>query len=89
MQEVKVSVDLFLDIHGDKVLPFVFVAGTEGTPNYNERIATLENLFKHAFSAASPDFQDAEGYKKEASGQANLAMATTYVGHVLIAWHLP
>ena len=35
---METGVDLFLDIHGDEGLPFVFVAGTEGVPNYNERI---------------------------------------------------
>lgn len=77
----EVGVDLFLDIHGDEALPFVFVAGTEGVPSYNERIARLETQFKQAFLAASPDFQDEVGYDKDAAGQANLTMATTYVGH--------
>ncbi|MCD0229135.1 carboxypeptidase family protein, partial [Enterobacter hormaechei subsp. steigerwaltii] len=36
---LETGVDLFLDIHGDEGLPFVFVAGTEGVPNYNPRIS--------------------------------------------------
>lgn len=79
MQET--GVDLFLDIHGDEGLPYVFVAGTEGVPNYNERIERLENQFKQAFRAASPDFQDEYGYEKDPAGQANLSMATSWVGH--------
>ncbi|SSY80525.1 M14 family metallopeptidase [Alysiella crassa] len=75
------GVDLFLDIHGDEGLPYVFVAGTEGVPNYNERIAMLEDVFKDAFQAASPDFQDEYGYPKDAAGQANLTLATNYVGN--------
>lgn len=74
------GVDLFLDIHGDEEIPFVFVAGTEGVPSYNERIADLEQRFKTAFKAASPDFQDEHGYAKDAPGQANLGLATPYVG---------
>ena len=74
------SVDLFLDIHGDEAIPYVFVAGTEGVPAYNERIAALEAQFKAAFAAASPDFQDEHGYEKDAPGQANLSMATAWVG---------
>lgn len=74
------GVDLFLDIHGDEGLPFVFVAGTEGVPSYNERIATLEAQFKQALLAASPDFQDEIGYPKDEAGQANLSMATSWVG---------
>ena len=74
------GVDLFLDIHGDEAIPYVFVAGTEGVPAYNERIAALETQFKAAFAAASPDFQDEHGYEKDAPGQANLSMATAWVG---------
>lgn len=77
---LETGVDLFLDIHGDEAIPFVFVAGTEGVPSYNERIAALESQFKQAFEAASPDFQDEVGYDKDAPGQANLTMATAWVG---------
>ena len=74
------GVDLFLDIHGDEAIPYVFVAGTEGVQSYNERIASLEARFKTALEAASPDFQDEHGYNKDAPGQANLSMATAWVG---------
>ena len=59
------GVDLFLDIHGD----------------YSPNTAELERLFKTAFQAASPDFQDQHGYEKDQPGQANLNMATAYVGN--------
>lgn len=75
------GVDLFLDIHGDETIPYIFVAGTEGVPHYDERIAQLESAFKTAFQAASPDFQDEVGYPKDAAGQANLTLATNYVGN--------
>ncbi|MBF0804529.1 MULTISPECIES: M14-type cytosolic carboxypeptidase [unclassified Neisseria] len=77
---LETGVDLFLDIHGDENIPFVFVAGTEGIPSYNDRIIDLETHFKNAFSAASPDFQDEHGYAKDASGQADMTMATAWVG---------
>lgn len=77
---LETGVDLFLDIHGDETIPFVFVAGTEGVPSYDGRIAALETLFKQALEAASPDFQDEYGYEKDAPGQANLSMATAWVG---------
>ncbi len=79
MQET--GVDLFLDIHGDESLPYVFVAGTEGTPNYRAPIAALEDKFKQHFLLASPDFQDEHGYAKDAPGEANLSMATAWVGN--------
>lgn len=74
------GVDLFLDIHGDEAIPYVFVAGTEGVPSYSPRIADLEQRFKTAFAAASPDFQDKHGYEKDAPGEANLSMATAWIG---------
>lgn len=77
----EIGVDMFLDIHGDEIIPYVFVAGTEGVPSYNSRIADLETQFKAAWQAASPDFQDEIGYEKDAPNQANMTMATAYVGH--------
>ena len=79
MQET--GVDLFLDIHGDEAIPYVFVAGTEGVPSYGERIAALEARFKETLALASPDFQDTHGYDKDAPGEANLSLATNWVGH--------
>ena len=75
------GVDIFLDIHGDEALPYIFVSGTEGVPNYNEHTAELEALFKTAFQAASPDFQDKHGYPKSLAGRADLSMASNYVGN--------
>lgn len=75
------GVDIFLDIHGDETLPYVFVAGTEGVPGYNGRIAALEKCFKDSLQAACPDFQDEYGYPKDAPGTADLRLATHYIGH--------
>ena len=70
------GVDLFLDIHGEEALPYVFAAGCEGNPSYDTRLAA----FKTALRQASPDFQDEHGYPETAPGQANLAIAKSYVG---------
>ena len=77
---LETGVDLFLDIHGDEALPYVFVAGCEGNPIYSLRLAGLEQLFKQAFMQASPDFQIEQGYALDAPGQGNLTMATNWVG---------
>ena len=74
------GVDLFLDIHGEEALPYVFAAGCEGNPSYDARLAALEAAFKTALHQASPDFQDEHGYPETAPGQANLAIAKSYVG---------
>ncbi|WMY91032.1 M14 family metallopeptidase [Snodgrassella communis] len=78
MQET--GVDLFLDIHGDETIPYVFLSGNEGIPSFDERLYTLQKQFKHAFLVASPDFQDKYGYEKDVPGEANLSLATSYIG---------
>ncbi|WP_395376685.1 M14-type cytosolic carboxypeptidase [Marinicella sp. W31] len=74
------GLDLFLDVHGDEAIPYNFVAGCEGNPNYNDRLKTLEDTFKAAYAAASPDFQDVHGYPKDEPGKGDLRIATNYVG---------
>lgn len=74
------GVDLCLDAHGDEALPYNFVAGTEGNPGYTPRLAALEDAFKAAWLATSPDFQTAHGYARSEPGQANLTLATNWVG---------
>jgi len=72
--------DLFLDIHGDEELPYNFVAGCEGNDSYDDRHAQLENTFKDAYMAISPDFQDTYGYPKEDKGKADLRIAANWLG---------
>jgi murein tripeptide amidase MpaA len=78
MQET--GVDLFLDVHGDEGLPYVFLAGCEGIPSYDNKHQELESHFKLAFMQASPELQDQYGYSKDAPGKANLNIATPYIG---------
>ncbi|AEP30204.1 M14 family metallopeptidase [Brumicola nitratireducens] len=77
----KYGVDMFLDIHGDEALPYNFVAGCEGNPNYNARLEALETRFKEALLLATPEFQDVFGYAKDAPGTGNTAIAANAVGH--------
>ncbi len=74
------GVDMFLDIHGDENLPYNFVAGSEGVPSYNERIKQLEHLFKQSWLTVTPEFQTEFGYELDAPGQANMTIATAWVG---------
>ncbi|MEM0910454.1 MAG: M14-type cytosolic carboxypeptidase [Pseudomonadota bacterium] len=75
------GVDMFLDVHGDEALPYNFVAGTEGNPNYSERIEALESAFKAQLMATTPEFQDVHGYPKDLPGQSNLTIACNAVGN--------
>ena len=76
---LEIGVDLCLDVHGDEVLPYNFVVGSEGNPGYTERIAELEDAFKAAWQAACPDFQDQHNYGRDEPGAANLTLATNWV----------
>ena len=73
------GVDLFYDVHGDEALPFVFLAGSQGTPSYNDRLATLRGKFSDVLKLASADFQSEIGYDIDAPGQANMTVATNWV----------
>ena len=73
------GVDLFYDVHGDEALPFVFLAGSEGIPNYTEKLAALHNKFSDVLTLASADFQSEIGYDKDAPGTANMTVATNAI----------
>jgi len=77
---LETGVDMHLDIHGDEALPFNFVAGSEGVPSYDARIKELEENFKNVLLAITPEFQDDKGYDKDEPGQANLTVASNWVG---------
>lgn len=73
------GVDLFYDVHGDEEIPFVFLAGSQGTPSYNDRLAHLRNKFAQVLKIASADFQTKFGYEVDALGTANMTLATNWV----------
>lgn len=73
------GVDLFYDVHGDESLPYVFLAGSQGTPNYNDRLARLRDRFSEVLKLASADFQSEVGYEIDAFGEANMTLATNWV----------
>ena len=77
----EVGVDLSLDAHGDEGLPYNFVMGTEGTANWGPRRQALEEAFKIAWMAASPDFQTAQGYQRGGREEANMTLASNWIGH--------
>jgi len=77
---LEIGVDLNLDIHGDEGLPYNFCVGTEGTSSYTPQRQALEDTFKAAWLATCPDFQTSRGYERVAAGEANLALATNWIG---------
>lgn len=78
-QMQQTGVDLFLDVHGDEGLPYNFVAGSEGVPRFDKTMAQWEQDFVAAFKATTPEFQDEYGYPKDAPGQADLSIASSWV----------
>lgn len=73
------GVDLFYDVHGDEALPYVFLAGSQGTASYNDRLARLRDKFSDVLKLASADFQSEFGYDIDALGTANMTIATHWV----------
>jgi murein tripeptide amidase MpaA len=77
---LETGVDLFLDVHGDETVPFAFAAGSEGNPAYSERIEALERGFVERMAEADPGFSVEPGYERDAPGEADLSMASNWVG---------
>lgn len=73
------GMDLFYDVHGDEALPYVFLAGSQGMPSYNDRLAHLRDKFSEVLKLASADFQSEFGYDIDAPGTANMTIATHWV----------
>ncbi len=73
--------DLFLDIHGDEGLPYVFVAGSEMLHGFTDRQMAEQNAFKQNFVLASPDFQIQFGYPDNKYNEDMLKLASKYIGH--------
>jgi murein tripeptide amidase MpaA len=74
------GVDMFLDVHGDERNPYVFAAGCEGNPGYDDRLDDLEDRFMEGLVAMNPDFQRAYGYPRDLPGEGDLSAASNWVG---------
>lgn len=80
LQEMeRVGVDMYLDLHGDEALPYNFVAGSEGIPSFDQKMESLETLFKSTLLTITPEFQVEYGYPKDPPGEANLTVASNAV----------
>ncbi len=75
------GVDLHLDVHGDEGLPYNFIAGGEGAPNFTPADQALLDAYKTALAAISPDFQTEHGYTVDAPGTADLSICTNYMAN--------
>ncbi len=73
--------DVFLDVHGDEGLPYVFVAGSEMIEGFSERQAAQQQAFVDCLKAVSPDFQTEYGYAVSKYREEVLRLASKYVAH--------
>ena len=73
--------DLFLDIHGDEALPYVFIAGSEMLRGFSDKQAAQQHAFLESFKLASPDFQTEHGYPVSKYQNDVLTLASKYIGH--------
>jgi len=75
------GIDMFFDIHGDEVLPYNFVAGSEMLPDFTPEQLATQSAFVSRFKAISPDFQDVEGYPVGKYQEDALTLASKYMAH--------
>ena len=73
--------DLFLDVHGDEGLPYVFAAGSGALPTFTAAQAAQERQFSDDLKVASPDFQDVHGYAQAPYNDEVLTMGSPHVTH--------
>lgn len=71
------GLDFALDVHGDEALPYNFIAGTEGIPDWTNRLADLQAQFKATYvDSSGGEFQIKHGYPVNKPGKANLTICS-------------
>ena len=75
------GVDFAMDVHGDEGIPYPFIAGFEGIPNWTDAQGQLFHLFRDTLARRTPDFQTRYGYPASAPGRANLTMSTNQLAN--------
>ena len=73
--------DLFLDIHGDENLPYVFFATSDDVPGLSAQTLQSQQDFMANLLAVSPDFQIEHGYQAGRFGEDTLKLASKWVAH--------
>jgi murein tripeptide amidase MpaA len=75
------GVDLFIDLHGDETLPYVFIDGSHMVPNYGARNLALQAAFLDELKLACSDFQTVHGYADNRFSEELLSLASKWVAH--------
>lgn len=69
---------IFLDVHGDESLPYVFVAGSDCQPAFTAEHRAHAQRFTQSLAVLSPDFQTVHGYPVVPFRPELLAMASQW-----------
>lgn len=75
------GVDLFVDVHGDESLPYVFMDGADMIPGVPPATLEAQQAFLQRFCQASPDFQTVQGYASDRFSDELLTLASKWVAH--------
>ena len=78
---VETGVDFAIDVHGDESIPYVFLAGFEGIPNWTDAQGERYRRYGQTLAALTPDFQTKHGYAVASPGRANLSMSTNQLAN--------
>ncbi len=73
--------ELFLDIHGDEAMPYVFFSTAEEVPGFTARAAAQQARFIETLAAVAPDFQTEKGYMRGRFGEELLTLASKWVAN--------
>ena len=69
------GVNISMDVHGDELLPFNFIAADQGAPNWGPRLESLHGAFLLAsYIRANADMQAEVGYDRNPPMEGNLGI---------------
>ncbi len=73
------GVDVFFDVHGDEELPFNFLAGSEGCPNWSPRLEALHGAFLAQYQKSNSDIQTTIAYEPEEPGKGRMNVCSNQI----------
>lgn len=76
-----IGCDLFIDVHGDESLPYVFMAGADALDDFTPSQLAAQRAFIADFKLASPDMQDQNGYPPGPFTAEMLSIAAVHIAH--------
>ncbi len=73
------GVDFSLDLHGEEMLSYCFLATAEGIPNFSSHQRKLTNQFVQAYCDSNQAMQNEHGYPIPEPGKADISICTYWV----------